>query len=405
MSLLRANDIGVTSGHISMPLSGVWVADLVIDQPDGSGFDAGTAVTIAAEDGFELHGTVQPDRSGSFLDSVHVRVVGGAAGMGKTLTARGYVQPGAFVRDVLNGIAGDAGETLSTDIDAGLLGTNITAWSTFQQTAAQGLNQLLAFIAPTASWRFLADGKLWVGVDSFPSASDSFDIIGQTPSDGTFDLAVTSPSIMPGVTLDGVGKVNRVEHFIDDGALRSHVWVDIGGTDRGAQAAIASIVRQETAGVDYFGLYECKVVSQSADLSTVDVSPLAPVDKKLPGLQRVELRTETGVKVQVSPGAKILLGWKGGNPTLPYAALGLGGDSAIAIQLAGTHPLPFWDTFFSDFVTWIGLVNAVVQSNCAAPGSPLAGAAAYATGIALPSSLVQKMSVTANYQSQKVSNG
>ena len=105
MSQVTINGVNVLSGSIVMPLRGVWTADLVIDQPDGSGFDAGTSVSIESEDGLTFTGTVAPDRTGDFLDAVHVRVLGGAGGMATTLTARGYVQPGAFVRDVLNGIA------------------------------------------------------------------------------------------------------------------------------------------------------------------------------------------------------------------------------------------------------------------------------------------------------------
>ncbi len=74
MSLVTANGVTVIGGSIMMPLRGVWSADLVIDQPDGSGFDAGTAVAIKCADGIELDGTVVPDRTGSFLDAVHVRL-------------------------------------------------------------------------------------------------------------------------------------------------------------------------------------------------------------------------------------------------------------------------------------------------------------------------------------------
>lgn len=335
MSLLVANDIGVISGSINMPLNGAWTANLVIDQSDLSGFDAGTAVTLKADNGFELHGTVMADRSGTFLDAVHLYVIGGAAGMNKVVQSRGFVQPGAFVSDVLNGIASDSGEALSSDIDSSLLTTNITAWTTMQATAVQALNMFLGFVAPTADWRFLADGKLWVGVETWPTSSDDFDVLSLSPATGTALLGIVAPSILPGVALDGVGNVSRVLHTVQEAGVRSQVWLDLASEERGLSASIAAVVKQQMSGVDYFGLYECKVVSQSADLSTVDVQPLAPVDKKLPGLSRVELRAGTGIAVQFTPGAKVLLGWKGGNPTLPYVVPGLGGDSFAALTIGG----------------------------------------------------------------------
>jgi hypothetical protein len=368
MSLIEANGVGVISGSVSMPLNGVWLADLVIDQDDASGFANGTQVKIAVDNGFSLTGTVSPDRTGGFLDAVHVRVVGGKAGMGKTVQARGYVQPSAFVRDVLNGIAGDAGEKLSGTIDAGFLNTNLPAWTTMQCTAAQALNAFLEYVAPTANWRFLADGTLWVGVETYPTAHDEFDVLSVNPTEGTADLGVEAPSVMPGTTLDGVGKVNRVEHsFEADEGIRSHVFVSLTGINRGATSAIDAIVAQQMMGVEYFGLFEGKVLSQSADLSTVDVQMMAPVDKKVPGLQRVEVRAGTGVKIQFTPGAKVLLGWKGGDARYPYVIPGLGADGFLAWSL-GSSP---------DAVVTKQDITAIFAAISGAPVAPMDGGATF----------------------------
>ena len=337
MSLLRANDVAVLSGSIDMPLSGAWTADIVIDQPDGSGFDAGTEVTLKAADGLELKGSVVPERTGSFLDSVHVQLIGGKGGMGKVVRPRGYVQPSAYVRDVLNGLASDAGETLSTDIDSALLSTNLAAWTVPQLTTAQALNTLIQFLAPAAHWRFLADGKLWIGDETWPTVAHEFDVLENDPAQATYTLGIASPSILPGETVEGIGKVSRVVHTLGEDGVRSQVWANIDGQERGIKESIAAIVDQQMMAVDFYGLYECKVVSQSADLSTVDVSVLAPNDTRLPGLQRVELRAGTGVKVQLGPSANVLLGWKGGDPRYPYAQPGLGGDSFLRREL-GTSP-------------------------------------------------------------------
>src|SRR5690348_17741540 len=123
MPLVTANGVGVLKGTVILPLVGVWTADLQLDQVDGTGFSAGTKVTITSENGFKLSGVVAPDRTGDFLESVYVRILGGAGGMAKTVTARSYVQPGAFVKDVLQGLSTDSGEALSSTISSGFLNT------------------------------------------------------------------------------------------------------------------------------------------------------------------------------------------------------------------------------------------------------------------------------------------
>jgi hypothetical protein len=335
MSLVTANGASVISGSIVMPLKGVWTADLVIDQPDGTGFDAGTAVSIKAEDGFTLSGTVVPDRTGSFIDAVHVSVMGGAGGMGKTLKARTFAQPGAFVRDVLNALASDSGETLSSSIDQSFLSTNITAWATFEHTASQALATFLGFVLPTANWRFLADGTLWIGIESWQSASHEFDVLERDPLDGSATLGIVSPSILPGDAIADIGNVARVEHRLSSEGVRSHVLVDISAEERGERAAIAAIVRQETAGIDYLAFYDAVVKSQSADGTMVDITPN---DTRLAGMSRVPLRHGLpGCAVQITPGATIRIGWDGGDPRKPFVALWNGGESITALTI-GSAP-------------------------------------------------------------------
>ncbi len=333
MSLVTINDVNVLAGTIEAPLRGVWTADLVIDQADLSGFDAGTSVTIKAEDGYELKGTVAPDRAGDFLETVHVRVLGGKAGMGKNVTAKAYNQPGAFVRDVLNGIAQDAGETLSTDIAQSLMTTDLAAWSTVAVPANRMLVALLDIVAPNADWRILADGTLWCGDETWPSSSPTYDLLNHNPAQATYEVGVVSPSIMPGVTIDDIGKVARVEHTIDADHVRTRIWTDMAGNERGIRESIAAIVRQEMASIDYFTLYDAKIVSQSADLTTVDIQP---GDPRLPGMSKVPLRMGLpGASAQVTPGGFIRLGWDRGNPSMPYAALWQGGESPIKVILKG----------------------------------------------------------------------
>ncbi len=334
MSLISINGVNVFAGVITVPLRGVWQADLVIDQPDLSGFDAGASVTIKSEDGYELKGTVEPGRTGDNLEAVHVRVLGGKGGMGKTITAKAYNQPGAFVRDVLNGIAQDAGETLSTDIAQSLLTTDLSAWNTMAMPANRALVTLLDIVAPNADWRILADGTLWCGDETWPSSTQAYDVLNFDPTKATYELGVVSPSIMPGTTVDGLGKIARSEHVLDADHMRTTVWIDIEGTERGFRESINAIIKQETAHIDYFTLYDAKIVAQSADNTTVDIQP---GDPRLPGMSKVPLRLGIpGATVQVTPGGFIRLGWDRGNPSMPYAALWQGGETPVKTIIKGT---------------------------------------------------------------------
>lgn len=69
--------------------------------------------------------------------------------------------------------------------------------------------------------------------------------------------------------------------------------------------------------VDYLALYRAKVVAQSADFAYVD---LQPDDDRIPGVANVPITLGLpGCTAQVSAGAYMLLGWRDGNPTKPYA--------------------------------------------------------------------------------------
>jgi hypothetical protein len=339
MSLVKANGVNVLGGSIIMPLRGVWSADLIIDAPDGSGFEADTAVSVLAEDGIVLHGTVVPDRTGSFLEAVHVRLLGGAGGMGEMVTPKGFAQPGAYVRDVLSNINDASGEELDTTVATSFLNSNLTAWNTVAVPAADALNALLDIVAPTYNWRVLDNGKLWIGEETWPDETDAFEVLSHNPTDNTYDLGVSSPSITVGCTLDGIGKVSRVEHTIEPDRVRSRVWVHVEGEERGWRAAVAKIVRQETAGIDYFTLYDAKIVAQSADGKTVDVQP---GDARLPGLCKVPLRNGVAATVcKVATGTFVRLGWDRGNPSLPYACLWQGDETATEITIGGLSGAQF----------------------------------------------------------------
>jgi hypothetical protein len=180
---------------------------------------------------------------------------------------------------------GDAGETLSTTTDAGLLAKNITAWSVLgTQPANWNLRALLNIVAPSMSWRVLGRRHVWIGDESWPSASGTFDAMQFDPKEGSYLLGVEAPFVVPGTNLDGIGNINLCVDTVTASRLRTRVYIDIPSEgDRDGSEAIGRMVKQATAGFDYYARYECQVVSQSPDLTTVDISPIGERNQKLLG--------------------------------------------------------------------------------------------------------------------------
>lgn len=87
--------------------------------------------------------------------------------------------------------------------------------------------------------------------------------------------------------------------------------------------------------LDHLALYPCTVVAQRSD-KTLD---LQPDDARVPPCGGVPIRHGLpGVTVTVPAGGRVLLGYAGGNPALPYASLWESGTvTAISINGGSTR--------------------------------------------------------------------
>jgi hypothetical protein len=181
------------------------------------------------------------------------------------------------------------------------------------------------------NWRILSDGTLWVGTESWPTASGAFTVISQNPADASWFLGVDFPFVLPGTQLDGVGQVGRVEHQIEPSKIRQMVWQNLPNVNRGLPDAVRAIVRQQTAQIDYLAYYEATVNAQSSDGTTLDITP---TDTRIAGLQRIALNLGVpGATFKVTPGAKIMLGFMSGDPSMPYVHSWGSGSSALTVTL------------------------------------------------------------------------
>jgi hypothetical protein len=83
------------------------------------------------------------------------------------------------------------------------------------------------------------------------------------------------------------------------------------------KGALASFVRNLVEPrLDFLALYPAKAVAQNAD-GTLEV---VPEDQRIPSMAKVPIRTGVpGVAVKIAPGARVLVGFAGGNPKAPIA--------------------------------------------------------------------------------------
>ncbi len=119
--------------------------------------------------------------------------------------------------------------------------------------------------------------------------------------------------------------------------------------------------------MDHLALYPCRVVQQRAD-GTLD---LEPGSCKVPSCKGVSIRPGlTGVTVEVAAGGRVILGYEGGDPSRPFAALWTAGSvTAIKINGGNLRVAREGDDVVAtaDFVTWCASVTTKVNT---LPGAP-----------------------------------
>ena len=89
--------------------------------------------------------------------------------------------------------------------------------------------------------------------------------------------------------------------------------------------ALGRIVGHLTRRVDHLALYPCRVVAQRTD-GTLD---LHAEDSRSGSPASIPYRTLRGLSVEVEAGARVLLGFEGGDPARPVALLWELGDATV----------------------------------------------------------------------------
>jgi hypothetical protein len=365
VSVLTANGKFVLAARISMPRTGIWLADLTVDATE----EFGEAVTLQTFDGgLTLVGTAIA--GGLSSDVVHITVVGGKGGLQKELEPT-FVRS-LPVRTILTGILSEAGETLSPTSDAAVLGKTLPKWTRDRAKASSLLSDLADEVG--ATWRVLADGTVWFGVETWPDAPKvDTELLEEHPSEDRDVFGVQAPRYLPGTKLGGK-KLSLVVHTIDDDGIRTEVWYEAAkGGESTLLAAWRSLVAKFTRRLNYAVPWPCRVIAQNGD-GTLE---LKPDGDTLPGLSRVPIRAGLpGVTVKVAPGARCYVEFEGpGDPRRPIAR-GWEIDGMTELQFGGAAPLMRQGDMSTVPVPTGFTFTATIQGLLAPPGGgPVTGLA------------------------------
>lgn len=314
----------VLSAELRIPRLGAWHANV---ESDGD-----TALSGSVEldlDGSKWQGTILPGQSGVSAGRVRSWVVGGKGGLQKELAPRHYhdVSLGTVVGDILR----ESGESLAPGSETS---RKLSAWQRLKGPAAHSLVKLVDHAG--LAWRVLGDGKIWIGTETWPAVEPNAEVLDEDWMMGTQNIAPADDfadvaALLPGTTFGG-HRIEQVVHHYEPRSIRTILHFSQAST---AMAAVLGSVRRL---IEYQGLYRAKVVAQNAD----GTLQLSPEDQRLAGsgLDKVRIRHGLpGYKVKVPSGTYVRVGFDGGDPEKPFAALWDEGDVTEVAFDGGTRPV------------------------------------------------------------------
>jgi hypothetical protein len=210
VSYVTANGHAVAECRLAFPRVGVWHGDIILEDAE----TLAGAVEIELGQGSSFVGFAR--RSGAQETVGLARVVGGAGGLPKETTPKHYRN--AQVRLPVTDILTAAGEVLaesSTDLT-----TFLSHWVVEKTTCGRALGAILDRFG--LAWRVLADGKVWVGQETWPALSLETEALRTDILGRRVVLGEPVEGLVPGVAVGGQ-RVSYVEHRFSAAELRTVV--------------------------------------------------------------------------------------------------------------------------------------------------------------------------------------
>jgi hypothetical protein len=349
MAGLLLNGLPMLEATWSIPRIGAWSFEGSLhSESDLSGL-----VTITMPDAGALswQGTITATQR--FYDTVKVRVAPGVGGLTKVPKAKHYQNTTAGV--VLQELLAAAGEKL--DGSSAPQSRRLESWTVTAGTAARPNTigaSLRALVEEKAglSWRSLPSGKIWVGQEKWPSTSlaeADYDVLARDGDTGVVQYRVARPELLPGTVIAG-DRIGHVEMRLSPGGFLAAGTVDVGGGSP-LHNEFKRLVKGVLPAIDYQAHYFARVDAQRS-ATRVDVTP---EDARMPRMPNVRLLTGTAGTGALfnAAGARVLVGWSGGDPEKPYAMAFDQGETVVRAWHKAAR-LEWGD---------IGAQNAVVKFN------------------------------------------
>lgn len=321
----------VISGSIVFPRVGVWHLEVKVDSDIDLAEDAPATVSVNGGE-LDLFGTVT--RAIEYQGVTQLRMVGGDAtadatglrGLQRLATPKYYAggaDPGAVLADLL----GDCGNVLSSA--ASLAGApSAASWTTIRASIGRQVAELLGGVP----WRMQPDGSVWAGEETWPAtaiADEDWQTLGYDHWNGIITFGLLSPTLLPGTTIGGY-RADRVEMTIAGDSVTANVWEP---RDDGARIDrdLLALGRGSVRPFDFFALYGGVLKGMDVGAQTFDIQP---DDDRLPLFSKLMIRNGIpGLTVDVVAGAKMLVGWSGGDPRRAYCATWDGSETVNTIKL------------------------------------------------------------------------
>lgn len=306
MAFATLNGSTVTAGRVTLPASGVWHADLTLDE----GVEVAASSTLKVGD---LELTCAPRRGRAWLDETRVTVEGGAAGWRTVTTPRGYaLGGGVLLSTVVADLALAAGETIRAGFTDAVIGASVAL-------EAGVLGRALDRLVGVGGWYVDTNGE--TVLSARPEGLllvDGFEVLDLDEAKGCAMLATETPArLQPGARVVVNGQTRRLSTVVlhlEGQALRAEVFFEgVEGEDR-LWRAMQAAVRRAVGELTYLGVWEYRVTGQSGE--RFELEPTDPT--RVPPLANVEVRGAPGLSAEPVDGSRVLVSFINGDVGRPY---------------------------------------------------------------------------------------
>lgn len=213
----------VLGGSMELGLLGVWHARLELDVEEGLVAQAVTLeVDGRAPTPAVFGGAIR--RAEAWQGRARAVMVGGAGGLLREVPPREYVTAPTAAELVADVVAA-AGERVDASVSLGTVG--LPRWSRAMEPAAQALGAIARAFG--LGWRMLDTGAIWVGVETWPAASQAVAaglyVQGDDGELGVLTVAPDDALVRPGTTVLG-RRIRRVVFDLGGAGLRAELHYD-----------------------------------------------------------------------------------------------------------------------------------------------------------------------------------